>query len=498
MLIIILALGYPIANYLKLLIANYSLLIKKIAHSYWEEIQVSQFDLSPERDILSADVLVIGGGPAGMCAAIAAAREGVKVLLIEQGGFLGGSATRGLVGPFMTCYDSKGENQIIRGLFDEIVCRMVDRGYAIHPSQVHAGTGFTSWIKIGHEHVTPFEAEGLKLVMDDMTEEAGVRILYHTDFLKPVMADNRIIGVVVSSKRGIEIIRGRVIIDCTGDGDVAARAGVPFESGNEKLGLMQPASMFFHIYGVDAEALEADIQANINNFYRKDGVNYRSLHWRVSQARENGDWPLQRVSIGMFRKPRPDEWCINTSRLMGVDSTDNESLTRAEIEGRRQADIIMKFFNKYVPGCENAHLKSTASYVGIRESRHIRGDHYLTGEELLAAQVPDDSILLASNSVDVHGRFGPTSNEYTPIDGDYYGVPYRCLLPQGVENLLIAGRCVSADSTAAGAIRVMPCCMGMGQAAGTAAAMALKLGVTPRQLEAEKLRARLKENKAVL
>ena len=176
----------------------------------------------------------------------------------------------------------------------------------------------------------------------------------------------------------------------------------------------------------------------------------------------------------------------------------NESLSAAEVAGRRQAEIIMNFLNKYVPGCENARLRSTASYVGIRESRHIRGDYRLTGEDLISAQVPEDSILLAANSVDVHGRFGPTSNEYMPINGDYYGIPYRSLLPVGVENLLVAGRCVSADSTAAGAIRVMPPCMGMGQAAGTAAAMAVKQGVTPRSLDVQALRRCLRDNKAFL
>ena len=447
---------------------------------------------------LQADVVVIGGGPSGMCAAIAAAREGVRVILVEQAGFSGGMATRGLVGPFMTCYDAKGETMIIRGLFEEIVNRMVERGFAIHPSEVHGGTAFTSWIKIGHEHVTPFEPEGLKVIMDEMLTEAGVKVLYHTDFLRPVMEKDTIIGVLVSSKRGMEIIQGTIVIDCTGDGDVAFRSGVPYEMGNEELNLMQPASMFFQISNVDHEAVEADIQANINNFYRKDGVNYRSFHWRVTEARENGDWDLKRVSIGLFRMPKPDEWCVNTSRIMGVDSTDNESLTDAEIEGRKQAQTIFQFLQKYVPGCENARIKSTASYIGIRESRHIRGEYRLTAEDLLESKVPEDSILLAANSVDVHGRFGPTSNEYVPIKGEYYGVPYRSLIPVGVEQLLIAGRCVSADSTAAGAIRVMPPCMGMGQAAGTAAALAIKEGCTVRQLDAQKLRKVLRERGAYL
>lgn len=442
----------------------------------------------------AADVVVVGGGPAGMCAAIASARQGADTLLIEQSGACGGMATRGLVGPFMTCYDSKGETMIIRGLFAEIVDRMVQRGFAIHPGDVWGGTAFTSWIKVGHDHVTPFEAEGLKLIMDEMLTEAGVRILYHTNFLQPVVAEDKIVGVLVHSKSGIEKIDAKVVIDCTGDGDVAAGCGVPFEMGNEELNLMQPATMFFQISNVDSAALEADIEANLHNFYRKDGVNYRSLHWRVAEAKAAGDWTLNRVSIGVFRMPKEDEWCVNTSRIMGIDSTDNQSLTKAEIEGRQQVDEIFRFLKKYVPGCENARLKASGSYVGIRESRHIQGDYRLTADDLLAAKVPQDSIFLAANSVDVHGRFGPTSNEYVPINGDYYGVPYACLLPKGVEQLLLAGRCVSADSTAAGAIRVMPPCMAMGQAAGTAAALAVSAKTTVRKVAVKQLQTVLKEN----
>ena len=160
---------------------------------------------------------------------------------------------------------------------------------------------------------------------------------------------------------------------CTGDGDVAARCGVPFEYGNEELGLVQPATMVFHISNVDSDKLEEDINKNLQNFYRKDGVNYRSLHWRVAEARENGHWTLDRVSIGILQKPKKDEWCVNTPRIMGVNSTDARSLTDVEIVGRRQADEIFHFLKKYVPGCEDARLNATASYVGIRESRHING-----------------------------------------------------------------------------------------------------------------------------
>lgn len=442
----------------------------------------------------NADVLIIGGGPAGVCAAISAARFGASTVLVEEGGFCGGMATRGLVGPFMTCYDADGSEMIIRGLFEEIVDRMVASGFAIHPAEVMGGTAFTSWIKVGHDHVTPFEAEGLKLILDEMLMEAGVKVLYHTTFLQPIMDEKKITGAVVASKSGIQGISAKVVVDATGDGDVAYRCGAEYEMGNEELGLMQPATMFFRISNVDTDRVEADIQANLHNFYRKNGVNYRSFHWRVTEARENGDWSLDRVSIGLFRMPKKDEWCVNTSRIMNVDSTDSESLTKAEILGRKQVDEILNFLRKYVPGCEDARLKSTASYIGIRESRHIKGEYRLTAEDLLSAKVPEDSILIAANSVDVHGRFGPKSNEYTPINGSYYGVPYRSLIPLGIDGLLLAGRCISADSTAAGAIRVMPPCMAMGQAAGTAAAMAAKQNIPVRDVEISLLQEQLKNN----
>ena len=458
-----------------------------------------QYDFGNIREGLSADVIVVGGGPAGMCAAIAAAREGVSVLLVEQSGSCGGMATKGMVGPFMTCYDSKGENMIIRGLFEEIVNRMVAKGFAIHPAEVRQGTGFTSWIKVGHDHVTPFEPEGLKLVIDEMLTEAGVKIMYHTNFLRCVMENNTITGILVSSKRGLERIDGKVIIDCTGDGDVAVTAGVPYEMGNEELGLIQPVTMFFHICNTDPEKMDADIQANIHNFFRKNGVNYRSFHWRVSEARENGDWevdgvPFNRVALGLFRMPKPDEWFVNVSRIVGINATDPESLTKAEIEGRKQADMILNMLRKYVPGCENAKMKGTGAQVGVRETRHIAGDYRLVADDLLNCVVPEDAVFLAANSVDVHGRFGPASNEYTPISGNYYGVPYRSLIAKDVTNLLLAGRNVSADSTAAGAIRVMPPCMAMGQASGTAAALAVKQGITPREVDAQQLRSVLKAN----
>lgn len=445
------------------------------------------------------DVLVVGAGPAGLCAAVAAARAGAKTLLVERYGCAGGMATMGLVGPFMTCYESSGEVQVIRGLFEEIVERLIEKGGAIHPSKIPAKSAFTSYIGPGHLHVTPFDPEKLKIVADEMLNEAGVKVMYHTDFLSADTENGVVKTVYLHTKGGITAVAPKIVIDTSGDGDVAAAAGAAFHLGNEAGDKIQPASTFFRIGNVDLEKVEADIEANKDNFYRKDGVNYRSFHWRVAEARANGDWDLDRVSIGMFRGVAPDEWSINTSRIMNVNGTDSESLTRGEIEGRRQVDIIFNFLKKYVPGCENAKLLSVAPTLGIRETRHIHGRKTLTVEDCLGGIVPEDSVAVCANSVDVHGKFGPRSNEYIPLaDGVFYGIPYGCFLPEGIDNLMVAGRCLSATSEAAGAVRVMPPCMAMGEAVGTAAGLAVKKGILPCELPVDELREKLKANKVFL
>lgn len=448
--------------------------------------------------IENTDVLVIGGGPAGLCAAIASARQGVKTTLIERGGFCGGMATAGLVAPFMTCYDSGGDTMLIRGIFEEIVNRLVEMGGAIHPSQVPASSAFTSYITAGHIHVTPFKAEALKLLADRMLKESGVNVLYHTAFIDAQVEDDCVKRVIVAKKEGLVAIEPKVVIDCSGDGDCAVAAGVPYTVGNGN-GRIQPATMFFRIGNVDSAKVDADIEANKDNFYRKDGVNYRSMHWWVSKAREAGDWKLNRVSIGLFRGVEEDEWSINTSRIMNIDGANSQSLTDGEIIGREQVDEIFAFLKKYVPGCENAKLLQSGNVLGIRETRHIHGVKTMTIDDVLECKVPDDSIMIAANSVDVHGRFGPTSNEYITIpEGKYYGIPYGCLVAENRSNLLVAGRCVSADSEAAGAIRVMPPCMGMGEAAGTAAALAVLDNTNVRDIDVQKLRTVLETNGVLL
>jgi len=433
------------------------------------------------------EVVVAGGGPAGACAAIAAARHGADVLVVEQGNCLGGMGTQGLVGPFMTCYDKKGEVQLIRGLFDEIVRRMVDIGGAIHPKDVRAGTSFAAWHARGHGHCTPFEPEALKFVLDDLCREAGVKVLYHAAFMAPVMDGDRIVGIDVLTKAGVRRFAAKVVIDATGDGDVAYRAGVPCELGDSgRGGAMQPATMFFRIGNLPEAAVEA-----VRAQYPADKRCFTTL---IKKAREDGKWSIPRPHVNIYRGVKPDEWFVNVSRLNGVDATDPRSLSDAEEAGRRQVREIMAFFRDYVPGARDVRLLSTASTIGIRESRHVAGEYRLDKDDVIEGLVPSDSVFLCSNSIDLHaGGNDKSSTVYMTIrDGDWYGVPYRCLVPQKVDGLLVAGRCVSASSVAAAAIRVMPPCMAMGQAVGTAAAMAVKSGLPPRRIDAEKLVTALK------
>ena len=438
-------------------------------------------------EVVAGNVVVVGSGPAGVCAAVAAARNGADVLVVEQGNCLGGMGTQGLVGPFMTCYDKSGEVQIIKGLFDEIVRRMVAIGGAIHPREVRAGTSFAAWHVPGHDHCTPFEPEALKFVLDDLCREAGVKVLYHATFTAPVLEGDRIVGVEVFTKAGPRRILAKMVVDATGDGDVAFRAGVPCELGDPaRGGAMQPATMFFRIGNLPEEAVEA-----VRRQYPKDVLCFKTL---LKKAKADGKWHIPRPHINIYRSVKPDEWFVNVSRLNGVNAVDPQSLSDAEEVGRRQVREIMAFFREYVPGAQDVRLLCTASTIGIRESRHVAGEYRLDKDDVISGRVPPDSVFLCSSSIDLHGGKGASGTLYLTIkDGNWYGVPYRCLVPKKVDNLLVAGRCVSASSVAAAAIRVMPPCMAMGEAAGTAAALALKANVAPRALDAAALVSRLRE-----
>jgi hypothetical protein len=446
-------------------------------------------DYSKKLSAKDVEVAVVGGGPAGIAAAIASARNGAETLLIERYGFVGGMATAGLVGPFMTSYSLDGREQIIKGIFDELVTRMEKMGGAIHPSKVRAGTPYSAFLIYGHDHVTPFDAEVLKIVAFDMLTEAGVKLLLHTYFVDTIAEEDSIKYVIVVNKSGLHAIEPKIVVDCTGDADVAYSAGVPCKKGREPDGLMQPVSMFFRIRNVNTKKLSE---------YMAEHAGERPFSRIVEEAKKKGEFPIARDAVLLFHTPKEGEALVNVSRIHKINGTSTEDLTKAEIEGRKQVLLLMEFFRKYIPGLENVELVQIAPQIGIRETRHIVGEYVMTQEDVLYSKEFDDVIALNSFPIDIHDPTGPRGRFEGPKNNRYYEIPYRILLPLKINNLLVAGRCVSATHEAAGSLRVMPPCFATGQAAGTAAALSIKKNVTPKQLDYKELQKTLISQNVVL
>jgi hypothetical protein len=439
----------------------------------------------------AGDVLVVGGGPGGIAAALAAARNGARTTLIERFGYLGGNLTAGLVGPCMTSYSLDGQQQLIKGIFEEMVIRMERQGGAVHPKHIPAGSGYSGFIVYGHDKVTPFDPEAVKFVAFDMMREAGVSLRLHTFVADSIVDGNTVTGVVAASKSGLEALKARITVDCSADGDVAAYAGAAFEKGRDSDGLMQPMTLFFRVKNVNDDVVEA--------YIREHPDDYRPFASLVAEAKEKGEFPIPRKGIGIYKTTEPGVWRVNTTRLHAYDGTSVEDLTKAEIDGREQVKAILAFFRKWLPGFENVELLDTASTMGVRETRRIVGEYMLTLEDLATGREFDDVIGLCGYPVDIHSPTGdgggadgemPTANVYQ--------MPYRSLVPRDVDGLLVAGRAVSATHEALGAIRVMPPVFAMGQAAGTAAALAIEWGVQPREVPVPQLQEMLVRQGAYL
>ena len=432
------------------------------------------------------DVAVVGAGPAGIGAAVAAARSGARVFLFDQWGNIGGMATMGLVGPFMSSYSAQGDEMIIRGVFEELVNRMCKAGGAIHPGEISPENSYSGYFKLGHNHVGPFDHTAFIVAATDMLSEAGVDLLLHTSFVDVMKQENRITGVVIANKAGLSLVRAKAFIDCTGDGDVAARAGVPFALGSGKDGHMQSATLFFRVCNVNTEKLDMHIAEHAQEIRPFFGP----FSWLIKEKAE--EWEgIHRGEICLFESPNKGEFRMNVTRILNVDATKPEDLTRAEQEGTRQALQAFRFIKKYAAGFENAVFMGTAPVIGIRESRHIHGMKQITGKDVYDCNVPDDSIAVMATNMDTHNNDDPGGSFYTIQNGPYYGVPYGCLVPEGVNNLLVAGRCISADPIAASSIRMIPCCVAFGQAAGVAGAMAAYGGVEPQRLNPQEIREKL-------
>ncbi len=432
-----------------------------------------------ERDVPVAretEVLVVGAGPAGIAAALASARNGARTLLIERFGHVGGNLTAGLVGPCMTSYSLDGQQQLIKGIFEELVLKMEATGGAVHPSKVPHSSEWCGFIEFGHDKVTPFDPEAIKVAALELLLDAGVEVQFHTFMVDTIVEDGAVTGVIAASKSGLEAYRAMVTIDCSADADVAARGGAAFALGRDEDGLTQPMTLFFRVANVDDEV--------VRQYVADHPEDYRPFASIVAKAREDGEFPIQRKGVGLYKTLEPGVWRINTTRLHHLDGTDVRDLTTGEIEGRRQVMALMRFLRERLPGFEHATLLDTAEMIGVRETRRIVGEYTLTADDLATGREFDDVIALCGYPVDIHsptGDGGGTDGAWQTAN--VYQIPYRCLVPRDLDGLLVAGRSISASHEAMGATRVMPPSFAMGEAAGTAAAIALEHRVPVRDVD---------------
>jgi len=437
--------------------------------------------------IRDVDVLVVGGGCAGIAAAVCAARRGKKTLLTEREFCLGGTATNGMVGPFMTCTDPEGKTEIIKGFFREFIDRLIAEDGAMEPMSIQNCKAYSSWHMYGHQNVTPFNIDTYKVVAEDLCRESSVELLYGMDACDVVRTEDgkSIAGVCFHAKEGLVLIKSKIVIDCTGDADIAYMAGCPTAKGEEGTGEMQAAGLFFSIEGVDEDVLEQRCAA--------EGWESMRYEKEIAAAVANGEYPVPRRRLGVY-KSCDGTWKVNATRIPDVDGTTSEDLTKIAVEGRQQVRAIFKFLRKYVHGFENIRMLGSAATPGIRETRRIEGAFVLQEESLIKGEVFPDAIAVCSNSRDTHfglvGKYIPSVCNYT--------LPYRVLLPQKADNLIAAGRNVSCSRPVLSAIRVMPPCFALGQAAGNAAALALDSGTRPADIDTAELRRRLASENVVL
>jgi hypothetical protein len=420
------------------------------------------------------DVIVCGGGPSGVAAAVAAARNGARVLLIERYGFLGGSATAMQVPAFAPFSDR--QKAVVRGIGWEIMTRMQAlRGKPLPDPNTYSvpqDNARMDWV--------PIDAELLKRLYDDLCQEAGVTVLFHTVIPDLVLKTSHrhvaglprkgVRGVILSNKDGLSLAEASVFIDTTGDADLVARMGSPFEQGDEN-GRTQGMTMCFTIAGGNREQYLAYVYKTGDGFLAR----------LIAEARQQGDYTLPDASlVGMSFKNDTVAGC-NMGHLYGFDSTSTLSLSEAEREGRRVVAQLIPFIQKYIPGQENAFLVSSGPQIGIRESRRIIGEYKLTQEDYLACRSFPDDIARNAYFIDVHAvttedaaraKEPGGKNPFVLAPGQSHGIPYRSLIPIEARNVLVAGRSLSADRAVQGAVRVMPLGFAMGEAAGTAAAIA--------------------------
>lgn len=421
----------------------------------------------------TGDVLVVGGGSAGSAAAVAAARTGARTLLVESGGFLGGTGTRVLDTFYGFYAPGPGGERVVGGVGWEACRRLASMDMSFErPNTYGAGTGVT------------YEPEALKLVWDDMVTGSGAEVLFYGFMTAVIVADGKVTGAIVATKEGPLRLDASVVIDATGEGEVAWRAGAELAS-SLPLDDIQPATSTFRVGGVgDSPAAT------------------KELHRLTTEAAASGEYDLPRLEGSIHITLIPGVRHANMTRIAGRDLTDPWELSRAEQEGRRQSWEYVRFLRDRVPGYENIHLLNTSSRLGVRETRRLVGEYVLSGEDFRAAASHDDDIARCGAPIEDHAAGAATRWEYVggrnEPDDATYGIPFRTLVPRTVNGLLAAGRFFSATHEAHASARSIGQCTAMGMAAGTAAALAADAGIEPRNLDHTTLRTRLTKDEAIV
>lgn len=448
----------------------------------------------------SYDIAVIGGGPAGLAAAITAARTGKRTLLVDKNGYLGGNMTLGL--PLLGFLDEHGD-RCIAGFGEELVQRLKARG-AAHDHRFCPK----------HNSVTNIDAEAVKLLAFEMCREAGVDVLLHLETHHVELDGNRIKSVTLWGKCNEVTVTADIFIDCTGDGDLACLAGCSYEKGRGTNEELMPPTVMFTLEGVAIDKLldhvaahpeemaascaSIDTKAGYDAAYFRADPNFVFVGMTAlfTRLKAEGKCPVERGNMILINDLHPGEVYINTSRLLHTDATDILDLTRAEIDGHMQVGKLVDMFRQYVPGFETCHVSSIAPNLGVRETRRIKGVKTLTAEEALSAAIPNDTVCLSGYKIDIH-KDCETATLFQTVDKPF-GIPYGCLVSAEVDNLMFAGRCISVDESVIGSTRVMPCCMAMGQAAAVGAVLALDRHQAPADVNTDDIRAELTARGAML
>lgn len=445
---------------------------------------------------LDYDVVVIGGGPSGVNAAIAAAREGAKTLLVERYGYLGGMLTNGGVGPMMTFH--AGKTQVVRGIPQEIIQRLIDNNDSL--GHMDDFVGYAS-------SVTPFSVEGLKVAMETLAVEAGVDLLYHTTYIGCEANNGHIEKVRLFAKGGEFFVKAKVFIDASADADLAVDSGSAVQYGRKEDQLAQPMTMNVKIYNVDREKVREFLHENVESTFAKshdviDGSPRIGMNASLDELKfaiKNKELSFNRETVLLFETNNKGEFIINMSRIPKLSAIDPFDLTKAEIQGRKQARELVTFLQKYIPGFENCILTNTGPNVGIRESNKIKGLYEINENDLLSNVMFEDAVAMGGYPIDIHSPEGESQTEHHFLKpGSWYSIPYRSLLTSNSDNLIVVGRCISATHQALAAVRVTPIAMAIGQAGGTAAALSVANSIDVRKLDHNLLRETLKEQNVFL